>query len=318
MQPVLIGIGVYLVCSSRVGLLVSRRIASESDYLLAGRRLGASARGVLDLRDLVRRGDDRRRRGLDLHATACPAAPPIRSATALCLVVLGVVHRGAALAAAVHDVRRLVPRALLAGRRAARRAPDGADVGALGRGADPRIRPSRQRRRRISRCRSRSRRAAAFVIIYTVAGGLLADVVTDFIQGIAVIVGLVVLLIAVGNANGGVGELVAMIDPQRLALFSTANATPLEILEAWAVPVCGSLLAVEMLSRILGCKTAATARNATFARRRHLPRRRPRSPWRSGSRARRSCRGSRSPSSSSTLLAEQHLSTFVYVCSRAR
>jgi hypothetical protein len=43
---------------------------------------------------------------------------------------------------------------------------------------------------------------------------------------------------------------------------STANATPLEIIEAWAVPVCGSLLAVEMLSRILGCKTAEVARNA--------------------------------------------------------
>jgi Na+/proline symporter len=36
------------------------------------------------------------------------------------------------------------------------------------------------------------------------------------------------------------------------------------MLEAWAVPVCGSLLAVEMLSRILGCRSAATARNATL------------------------------------------------------
>jgi Na+/proline symporter len=47
-------------------------------------------------------------------------------------------------------------------------------------------------------------------------------------------------------------------------LFSTASATPLEIVEAWAVPICGSLLAVELLSRILGCKSAATARNATL------------------------------------------------------
>jgi Na+/proline symporter len=30
------------------------------------------------------------------------------------------------------------------------------------------------------------------------------------------------------------------------------------------VPICGSLLAVELLSRILGCKSAATARNATL------------------------------------------------------
>ena len=42
MQPVLIGIGVYLVVQFAVGMLVSRRIASESDYLLAGRRLGVT------------------------------------------------------------------------------------------------------------------------------------------------------------------------------------------------------------------------------------------------------------------------------------
>jgi Na+/proline symporter len=106
--------------------------------------------------------------------------------------------------------------------------------------------------------------AAAFVVVYTIAGGLLADVVTDFVQSIAIVIGLAVLLVAVGNAHGGVAELVASIDPNRLGLFSMADATPLELLEAWAVPVCGSLLAVEMLSRILGCKSAATARNATL------------------------------------------------------
>ena len=66
MQPVLIGIGAYLVVQFAVGMLVSRRIASESDYLLAGRRLGLALGRVLDLRDLVRRGDHRRRRRLDL------------------------------------------------------------------------------------------------------------------------------------------------------------------------------------------------------------------------------------------------------------
>jgi Na+/proline symporter len=55
-----------------------------------------------------------------------------------------------------------------------------------------------------------------------------------------------------------------LIDPERLALFSTEHATPLAVLEAWAVPICGSLLAAEMLARILGCNSAATARNATL------------------------------------------------------
>src|SRR5688572_28143132 len=40
MQPVLIGIGVYLLVQVAFGIAVSRRMASESDYLIAGRRLG--------------------------------------------------------------------------------------------------------------------------------------------------------------------------------------------------------------------------------------------------------------------------------------
>jgi Na+/proline symporter len=107
--------------------------------------------------------------------------------------------------------------------------------------------------------------AAGFVVAYTVAGGLLADAFTDFVQGIAVIIGLVLLLVAVGQANGGgVVDLVGLIDPARLRLFSFEGTSLLEVAEAWAVPVCGSLLAVELLTRILGCRSAETARNATL------------------------------------------------------
>jgi Na+/proline symporter len=74
----------------------------------------------------------------------------------------------------------------------------------------------------------------------------------------------VLLLFAVGSANGGLLELGALIEPGRLRLFATADQGWLELAEAWAVPVFGSLLAVELLSRILACRTAATARNATL------------------------------------------------------
>ena len=40
MQPVLIGIVVYLLVQFVIALAVTRKIASETDYLLAGRRLG--------------------------------------------------------------------------------------------------------------------------------------------------------------------------------------------------------------------------------------------------------------------------------------
>ena len=40
MEPVLLGIGAYLLVQFALGIAVSRRIATESDYVLAGRKLG--------------------------------------------------------------------------------------------------------------------------------------------------------------------------------------------------------------------------------------------------------------------------------------
>jgi Na+/proline symporter len=262
MQPVLIGIAIYLLAQFAIGMLVSRRIASERDYLNAGRRLGVTlaafsifatwfgAETVVGAAGSIYSG------GLS-GGSADPFG------YALCLVVLGVVV--AAPLWRRHyttfgdlfreryspGVERLavllmVPTSVLWA---------AAQIRAFGQV----VSASSDLTVDIA-----ITAAAGFVIIYTVAGGLLADVVTDFLQSIAVVIGLAVLLFAVADAHGGMASLVASIDRERLALFSTAEATPLEILEAWAVPVCGSLLAVELLSRILGCKSAATARNATL------------------------------------------------------
>jgi SSS family transporter len=262
MQPVLIGIGAYLVVQFAVGMLVSRRIASESDYLLAGRRLGVSLAAFSIFATWFGAETVVGAAG-SIYSDGLSGGSADPFGYALCLVILGVfiamplwrrqyttfgdlfreryspgVERLAVLL--------MVPTSVLWA--AAQIRAFGQVVSAV---SDLEVSIA-------------ITAAACFVIVYTVAGGLLADVYTDFVQSIGIVVGLVVLLVAVGNAHGGVGELVASIDPARLALFSTANATPLEILEAWAVPVCGSLLAVEMLSRIMGCKTAATARNATL------------------------------------------------------
>jgi Na+/proline symporter len=262
MQPVLIGIGAYLVVQFAIGMLVSRRIASESDYLLAGRRLGVTLAAVsifatwFGAETVVGAAGSIYSNGLS-GGSADPFG------YGLCLVVVGLL-----VAAPLwrrqyttfgdlfrerysQGVERLavllmVPTSILWA--AAQIRAFGQVVSAV---SDLEVSIA------ISV-------AAAFVVVYTVVGGLLADVYTDFVQSIGIVIGLVLLLVAVGEAHGGVAELVASIDPQRLALFSTANATPLEIVEAWAVPICGSLLAVELLSRILGCKSAATARNATL------------------------------------------------------
>jgi Na+/proline symporter len=262
MQPVLIGIGAYLVVQFAFGIFVSRRIATERDYLLAGRRLGVTLAAFsifatwFGAETVVGAAGRIYSDGL-----AGGSADPF--GYALCLVVLGIfvaaplwrrqyttfgdlfreryspgVERLAVLL--------MVPTSLLWA---------AAQIRAFGQVV------SASSDLEVSIAITA---AAAFVIVYTVAGGLLADVVTDFVQSIGIVVGLVILLVAVGAAQGGLSSLVASIDAERLALFSTAEATPLELVEAWAVPVCGSLLAVELLSRVLGCKSAATARNATL------------------------------------------------------
>jgi Na+/proline symporter len=262
MQPVLIGIGVYLAVQFAVGMFVSRRIASESDYLLAGRRLGLTLAAFsifatwFGAETVVGAAGSIYSDGL-VGGSADPFG------YGLCLIVLGVVvaaplwrrqyttfgdlfRERYSIGVERLAVLLMVPTSVLWA--AAQIRAFGQVVSAS---SDLEVEVA-------------ITAAAVFVVIYTVAGGLLADVVTDFVQSIAVVIGLAILLVVVANANGGLAALPSLIDPARLDLFSTANATPLEIVEAWAVPVCGSLLAVELLSRILGCKSAAIARRATL------------------------------------------------------
>ena len=106
--------------------------------------------------------------------------------------------------------------------------------------------------------------AAILVGAYSVVGGLLADAVTDVVQGVAVIVGLVVLTVFVAAALGGVGNGLARLEPVRLS-FSGGDEDLLAKVERMAVVVCGSLVAVELVSRFLGARTAAIASLGTMA-----------------------------------------------------
>jgi len=106
--------------------------------------------------------------------------------------------------------------------------------------------------------------AAAVVVIYTVYGGLLANASTDLVQGIVVIVGLAVVLFAVLDASGGLATATATVDPSRLHLFGGEDASPLAIIERWAVPIFGSVLAQELVVVILASHTPEIARRASF------------------------------------------------------
>jgi solute:Na+ symporter, SSS family len=106
--------------------------------------------------------------------------------------------------------------------------------------------------------------AALVVAAYSVVGGLMADAVTDTLQGIVVIAGLVILaVIVVAQAGSPLGVVRAMA-PARLSLIG-ADVSLLGLLEKIAVPICGTIVAVELISRFLGARSADIAAKGTIA-----------------------------------------------------
>jgi Na+/proline symporter len=107
--------------------------------------------------------------------------------------------------------------------------------------------------------------AALIVIVYTGVGGLLADAATDVLQGAVLIAGLVILAaILVWDAAAGFGPALASIDPARLSWFR-AEETVVSRAERWAIPILGSLVAQEIVTRVSASRSAAVARGATLA-----------------------------------------------------
>jgi SSS family transporter len=106
---------------------------------------------------------------------------------------------------------------------------------------------------------------AVLIIAYTTIGGLLGDAMTDMVQGAVMMVGLVILLITI-LVSGDFSF--AKITPDQLDLFTYdergARESWLSALDTWMVPILGSLVAQEAISRFLGAKSASIARKGCF------------------------------------------------------
>jgi Na+/proline symporter len=106
--------------------------------------------------------------------------------------------------------------------------------------------------------------AAGFTILYTAFGGLLADAMTDLIQGVLVAIGLLIVLVAVIPHAGGFAAIPEVIgDPARVHVLP-AGESALGIAERWAIPVAGSVLATELIGRILGARSEAVAKRSSY------------------------------------------------------
>lgn len=107
--------------------------------------------------------------------------------------------------------------------------------------------------------------AAAFAIAYTAYGGLLADAVTDLVQGVILILGLLALLGVVAWGMGGPGAFAAALFESGRLVAVPVESTFWATLEEWAIPICGSVVATELVTRVIATRTPEIARRSAFA-----------------------------------------------------
>jgi Na+/proline symporter len=252
----------YVAVQFAIGTWVSRRMASETDYILAGRSLGTSLvvfsvfATYFGAEAIVASGGAVYAEGL-----AGAIVDPLAYGAALVIVGLLFAHalwsRGLTTFADLFrkryspGVEKLVVIMLLPGSIiwAA------AQIRAFGQIMDANSGMGLKTAIVV---------AAVLVGAYAVVGGLLADAVTDVIQGLVVLVGLVVLGVVIAGQVGGIGAGIAKVEPARLALFNpAAEAGVLGVLERIAIPVCGTIVAVELISRFLGARSGKVAATGT-------------------------------------------------------
>jgi Na+/proline symporter len=261
--PTLFALFGYLLLQFGIGAVIARRLRSEDDYLVAGRSLGwglgtftifatwFGAETVIGAAGTV----------YDEGVGATSAEP---FGYALCLLLMGLVF-------AVPLWRRGLT--TLADLYAQRYSPTVARIAALVLVPGSLLWAAAQVRAFGQVLASTSATiditlgvgvAALLTIAYTTLGGMLADAITDVIQGAVLAISLVVLLFAVGSDVGGAQ---ALLDTVRTAAASRAPVEPagwLALAETWAIPVCGSVVATELVTRVISTRSAHIARGSAL------------------------------------------------------
>jgi Na+/proline symporter len=257
----LLGITLYMVLQFGIGIWVSRRIHTESDYILAGRRLGYVLTTFsifatwFGAETIVGSAGRAYREGVSLGS-----AEPF--GYGLCLVLMGLIfavplwRRQLTTLADLYRVRfspaaeRLAAIILIPGSVLWAAAQIRAFGNVLAMSGDS------------LNVETALAIAAGFTILYTVFGGMLADAITDVIQGLFLVAGLVILLIAV-LPHLGAGPNQIAIDPGRVQILPEGESL-LPLLERWAIPIAGSVIATELVGRVLAARSGMVARRASL------------------------------------------------------
>ena len=258
----LLAITLYMILQFGIGIWVSRRIKTESDYILAGRNLGY---GLLTFsifatwfgaETIVGSAGRAYRDGMSIGS-----AEPF--GYGLCLILMGLVF------AAPLWRRKLTTLADLYRERYSVGAERLAAVilipssilwaGAQIRGFSYVLTSASDINGEMAILI-----AAGFTTLYATFGGLLVDAINDVMQGIILAVGLGILFVAVVVHAGGIGALGHVLaDPGRVHAMPHGESV-LSIIERWASPVGGSVIATELVGRVIAAKSPTVARRSSL------------------------------------------------------
>lgn len=256
----LLAIALYMALQFGLGIWVSRRIRTESDYILAGRNLGyllctfSIFATWFGAETIVGSAGRAYREGISL-ASAEPFG------YGLCLLLAGVVFAGplwrrklTTLADLYRErfsvpAERLAAIVLIPGSiywAAAQIRAFGHVIGASTSALDAEIAISL---------------AAGFTIAYAMFGGMLVDAITDVIQGVVLVLGLAVVFLFVLPELGD-----AAIAPARapVQLLPPTDESIWSLLERWAIPIGGSVLATELVGRLLAARSVQVAKRSAM------------------------------------------------------
>lgn len=102
--------------------------------------------------------------------------------------------------------------------------------------------------------------SAVVVTFYTYIGGMWAISITDFIQSIIIIIGLVVLAVVLAGKAGGVGHVMSQVPDHNFKFLPDANGREIVAwFAAWAVLGLGSLPSQDVFQRAMSSGSANTA-----------------------------------------------------------
>jgi Na+/proline symporter len=263
MTPLLFAVLAYVAVQLAIGFVVSRRIRTEDDYLVAGRRMGPLlATGTLfatwfGAETCMGAAGQAYSEGISL-ATAEPFA------YGACIVFMGLVFAG---------ILWRLELTTLADFFRTRYSPGVERLAACLMiptslfWAAAQVRAFGQVLSAISELELELAIAfaTALVIVYTSCGGLLADAITDLIQGVCLMIGLAAMLFGVVAGMGGLEAAARALHPEQFRLLPSASSSTLELLEAWSVPILGSVVAQELVVRVSASRSAKVARGAALA-----------------------------------------------------